>query len=93
MLIETFNLDIRNAPGQNCLYMFGKKAMSQSCSEDYPCGFCKLPENELFYLKGLCKDDRHILYDVQYYIHGIKNDRPYFRLANIYFCLLSGRKI
>ena len=76
---QTFDLDIRQGPGQNCLYMFGKIALPQGCSDNFPCGICKLPENEVLYLKGLCKDDRHIFYDVQYYVHGVKNDRPYFR--------------
>ena len=76
---QTLNLDIRNAPGQECLYMFGKKILTQDCNENYPCGICKLPENQLIYMKGLCKDDRNNLYDVQYYAHGVINDRPYFR--------------
>ena len=49
---QTLNLDIRNVPDQDCLYMFGKKALPQDCNEDYPCGICKLPENQLIYMKG-----------------------------------------
>ena len=32
----------------------------------------------VLYLKGLCNDNTD-LYDLQYYVHGLRNDRPYFR--------------
>ena len=77
---QTVNLDFRNAPGMDCSYLFGKKAQVQSCTDDnFPCGVCTLPENKILYMKGLCKDDRHNLYDVQYYVHGVMNNRPHIR--------------
>ena len=72
-------MDVSYAPDMNCAYVFGDRVEAFQCDAEFPCGFCTLPQNRIFYLKGLCSDDIQNLYDVEYYVHEVKNRRPYFR--------------
>ena len=63
----------------NCLLIVSDRAEDASCNSMFLCGVCIIPEDKVYYLKGLCEQDIKNLYDVKYYIHGIKNRRPYFR--------------
>ena len=49
------------------------------CDGKFPCGNCKLPDDKPLYLKGICADVIETTYDNQYYVYGIKHDKPYFR--------------
>ena len=49
------------------------------CDGEFPCGNCKLPDDKSLYLKGICADVIESTYDNQYYVYGIKHDKPYFR--------------
>ena len=75
---KNFNL-LGYQVGQNCLYNWGQDTYSAFCIQNRACGVCDLPSDQIVYLKGLCPDNIDRLYDVQYYIDGIRNGRPYFR--------------
>ena len=66
---------------QKCVYALGgKSSVYTSCKTNkFPCGICKVPKGKLLYMKGLCKEDIDKLYDIQYYMDGAKNNRPYFK--------------
>ena len=70
--------DIADGPF-GCLTVVAERVEEMQCDSVFPCGVCNIPEDKIFYLKGLCPDDIEKLYDVKYYIHGIKNTKPYFR--------------
>jgi hypothetical protein len=69
-------------PSFKCTYMFGPRAEAASCDSKFPCGYCLLPPGKTLYMKGLCAGDIESLYDVQYYLHGSFNGRPYLRLVS-----------
>lgn len=75
--VELPNLEI-SPTNDNCLTNVGGIADSDECTKQSPCGICAVSQDKVLYLKGLCKDDL-ILYDTEYYIFGLKNNRPYFR--------------
>ena len=62
----------------NCLTNEGGVPDSDPCTKERPCGICSVSPDKILYLKGLCKDDL-TLFDYEYYIFGLKNNRPYFR--------------
>ena len=73
-----------------CVYVLGNGIFQEECSSHVACGVCNLVDkNEfgtsLIKMKGVCKDDlwSNKLYDVDYYIHGVKNGRPYFRFVSL----------
>ena len=74
--IELPNLEIKG--WDNCLTNVGGIPDSDYCTKESPCGICSVSQDKVLYLKGLCKDDL-TLYDNEYYIFGLKNNRPYFR--------------
>ena len=49
------------------------------CSKVWPCGICTVPQDKILYLKGLCIDQYDYHYDKEFYIYGLKNNRPHFR--------------
>ena len=75
--VELPNLEI-SPTNDNCLTNVGGIADSDECTKESPCGICAVSQDKVLYLKGLCKDDL-TLYDTEYYIFGLKNNRPYFR--------------
>ena len=86
---SNFTLDV---PTDNdyykCVYNFGGKAEPANCNKPrdggnkiQPCGICEVPPERLFYLKGLCEKDINENYDVQYYVYGVRDQRPFFRYA------------
>ena len=75
--VELPNLEI-SPTNDNCLTNVGGIADSDECTKQSPCGICAVSQDKVLYLKGLCKDDL-TLYDTEYYIFGLKNNRPYFR--------------
>ena len=75
--VELPNLEI-SPTNDNCLTNVGGIADSDECTKQSPCGICAVSPDKVLYLKGLCKDDL-TLYDIEYYIFGLKNNRPYFR--------------
>ena len=62
----------------NCAYIYSNLLYTQVCKNTYPCGICRVPQYKLIHLKGLCKYG-YDLFDFQYYIYGLKNNRPYFK--------------
>ena len=67
-----------SSESHNCLYTYAGTSYATHCTKKWPCGICKISQDHILYLKGLCIDDLD-LYDVQYYVYGIKNNRPYFK--------------
>ena len=81
--VELPNLEI--PPTNNkCLSNKGGIPDSDPCTKESPCGICAVSQDKVLYLKGLCKDDL-TLYDIEYYIFGLKNNRPYFRYNALNF--------
>ena len=77
-LIE-FKKEIDEEYNANACTYFKKNTFNHSpCQKKYPCGICKVPQEKLIYLKGLCEYGYDI-FDFQYYVHGLKNNRPYFK--------------
>ena len=71
----------------NCVYNLGGKPITNGCTEAWACGICRVSQTMILYLKGLCKADYEV-YDKQFYIYGLKNNRPYFRYRIVYtFCI------
>jgi hypothetical protein len=62
--------------------MFGPTNKGSACASKYPCGYCHLPPGKTLYMKGLCAHDIESFYDVEYYVHGSLNGRPYLRLVS-----------
>ena len=54
------------------------------CDGRFPCGNCKLQEEKVLYLKGICAHDIENTYDNQYYVYGIRDETPYFRYSTFY---------
>ena len=75
--VELPNLEIPPT-NDKCLTNVGGIPDSDECTKESPCGICAVSQDKVLYLKGLCKDDL-TLYDTEYYIFGLKNNRPYFR--------------
>ena len=50
-----------------------------NCKNKYPCGICKVSSEAILYMKGLCPDDVRLLYDLEYYVHGVRDRRPVFQ--------------
>ena len=67
-----------SSENDNCVYNVGGMADPDRCSKEFPCAICSVSQDKVLYLKGLCEDDLK-LYDIEYYIYGLKNNRPYFR--------------
>ena len=61
----------------NCIYNFAGIPKPSNCLKKFPCGICKISQNHMLYMKGICEKDLD-LYDTEYYIYGVKNNRPYF---------------
>ncbi len=66
-------------PSAKCSYLFGGRVETLACESKFACGYCYLPKNKLVYMKGLCAEDIENLYDTEYYIHGTRDGRPYFK--------------
>ena len=49
------------------------------CTKVWPCGICTIPEDKILYLKGLCTHQYEDYYDKEFYIYGLRNNRPHFR--------------
>ena len=61
----------------NCIYNFAGNPKPSNCHKKFPCGICKVSQNHMLYMKGICEKDLD-LYDTEYYVYGVKNNRPYF---------------
>ena len=78
-LANLSNLNLKaNADPENCVYNFEGEPVVGSCSYKFPCAICRVSQSHLLYLKGLCKNDLDF-YDDEFYIYGLKNNRPYFK--------------
>ena len=73
-----FNEDDYSEENVNCGYFFGNTFFNSPCHRKFPCGICEVPEDKLIFLKGLCADGYN-LFDMKYFVNGLKNNRPYFR--------------
>ena len=73
-----FNENDNIADNVNCGYFYGNSFFNAACHSKYPCGICEIPDSNFIYLKGLCKEFLDI-FDMKYYVYGLKNNRPYFR--------------
>ena len=62
----------------NCVYNIDGKPSPHKCTLEFPCAICTVSVDKVLELKGLCENDLNI-YDTEYYIYGLKNNRPYFR--------------
>ena len=61
-----------------CVSIDGGTYRTSKCISGGPCGICRMSQDKIIYLKGLCKNDfEH--FDIKFYIHGAKNNRPYFK--------------
>ena len=67
-----------SAEGYNCGYLYANLFFTTPCNRIYPCGICEVPNDKLIYLKGLCKY-AYDMFDFRFYVHGLKNNRPYFK--------------
>ena len=64
---------------QRCVYIDAGKYRTADCADkEGACGICRISQDKIIYLKGLCNVDLK-KYDIKYYIHGAKNNRPYFK--------------
>ena len=76
---ELSDLSIKvSSENDNCVFNVGGQPDPDRCSKEFPCAICSVSQDKVLYLKGLCEDDLKI-YDIEYYIYGLKNNRPYFR--------------
>ena len=78
-LNQTVNINIKKYTNNSCLAIFGERVVPFSCDSPDICGICKLPQDMILYMKGICPTFAKRVYDIQYFIHGVKNDRPYFK--------------
>ena len=62
----------------DCAYFKGNDFLDGSCQRGFPCGICEVHHDKFVYLKGLCQYG-YDLFDMKYYIHGLKNNRPYIK--------------
>ena len=87
------NFDVPHTTS-NCVYLLGDDildAFQVGCTESVACGICDINKNEnsdakprtYIKMKGICGDDlwQKKIYDLNYYVHGVKNGRPHFRLV------------
>ena len=76
--LSNLNLEANANPHGNCVYNFDAEPSVKTCSYKWPCGICRVSQSHMLHLKGLCKTDLDF-YDDQFYIYGLKNNRPYFK--------------
>ena len=62
-----------------CTYNIDSRMEPSNCKNKYPCGICKVSRGAILYMKGLCPDDVRLLYDLEYYVHGVRDRRPVFQ--------------
>ena len=62
-----------------CAYNIDGRMEPSNCNNKYPCGICKVSSEAILYMKGLCPDDVRLLYDLEYYVHGVRDRRPVFQ--------------
>ena len=73
------NLNLKaNVETDNCVINNDGEPDVASCSYKFPCAICRVSQSHLLFLKGLCKNDL-AFYDEEFYIYGLKNNRPYFK--------------
>ena len=72
------NLNLKENLNANCVFNYDGEPVVSSCSYKFPCAICRVSQSHLLFLKGLCKNDL-ALYDNEFYIYGLKNNRPYFK--------------
>ena len=76
---------------QPCALIWGRELRPYSCEGKLTCGYCRLEqESNRFLMKGVCDTNLYEKYDydLNYYVHGLKNGKLYFKgLTNshIYF--------
>ena len=71
----------------NCVSIIEEVPTPLPCHKIGPCAICTVSKDKILYLKGFCKDDREF-FDTEFYIYGLKNNRPYFRYRIVYtFCI------
>ena len=62
----------------NCGYIYANTFYNSGCQRKFPCGICEVRYDKVITLKGLCQYG-YDLFDLKYYIYGLKNNRPYFK--------------
>ena len=62
----------------DCAYFKRINFTDAVCQNKFPCGICEVQHDKFVYLKGLCQYG-YDLFDMKYYIYGLKNNRPYFK--------------
>lgn len=73
------NLHLKaNVETDNCVFNLDGKPVVASCSYNRVCAICRVSQSHLLFLKGLCQNDL-AFYDKEFYIYGLKNNRPYFK--------------
>ena len=80
-LSQDFSMFVLEPPSESesCAYDFEGKPFTSTCANNYPCGICDIPDDQLIYMKGFCKQDIDDYYDVQYYVYGVNDERPRFK--------------
>ena len=79
---EKVKLNIAKKSNENCAKIFNRQLQTSVCEAEASCGICHVPKDKILYLKGLCSDHGNNdlkKIDVQFYLHGLRNGRPYFR--------------
>ena len=78
-LVDMSDFDLKvSFESHNCVANIGGKPNPRVCTFAWPCGMCEVSKTKILYLKGLCIADLEF-YDTDFYIYGLKNNRPYFR--------------
>ena len=73
-------LAANNPSGKFCVFIYGKTLQVQSCDRVYPCGVCRVNNEQNYYLKGLDDSVTGVGgdFDSEYYFDGYKNEKPLF---------------
>jgi len=77
---EAFTFPSSPFDDYSCLYSWGREeADSVVCNSRFACGICFLPPKHVLKLRGLPKEMlRDGIFDLDYYVYGLKNKRPIF---------------
>ena len=75
-------------PGEKCSYAWGPEGFETNfCDDSFACGVCILDDgrgsasSSGLKIKGLCSENVEVTeeYDVDFYVHGMKNGKPHFK--------------
>jgi hypothetical protein len=62
-------------PLERCALIWGTTIEATKCDDQFSCGVCNMNPNTKIMMKGICTQNTLNEFDLQYYVHGHKNEK------------------